>query len=1240
MFINTKEDVVLDDSYWRRKLTEPLPTSVLPTDFQQGKGNEFIGKSVIKPIKKELIEPLYDFSKEHNIDPSLVLLTSYILWVYFNTNEEDILIGNAMRGREGITPIRVHLQDKKTVLSLMSYLGAQLEEDRKHEALLSLTSDQHSQWQSVFHTDQSINVQVELAWGVQFEKDKIISTVSYNQKLFKEKSIRRFIGQYEKIVETMIRENPQLPFDRIQMLTDEEWNLYKQLNETAAPYSKDKTVAQVFDESAKKFASNIALSSDEGKLTYGELNERANEIAHMLIANGMERGDYAAIVMERSMETVMSLLGILKAGGVYIPIDPSYPKERCRYLLNDTGAPFILTKREYMPLLKDLLNNDKKQIIFEIGEAEKGFSKGNVNIPSQPSDLAYIIYTSGSTGKPKGTMLRHDSVINLITDNQRIYHSTEQDVYTQFISYSFDPSVTETFTAFFSGARLHMLSSSERVSIEEFAIAIEREKATAATVPNAFFNQLATHLPPEKKDALKTLKFISVGGEALMYPIIQKWQEKFGTNTEIVNVYGPTECTVLSTYHKVQHNLEESQSSIPIGKPIANYEAYIVNKHGLLCPINVPGELCIAGVGLASGYFNRPDNTADAFVPHLFSVEPNKKMYRTGDLVRLLPSGSIEFVGRKDSQIKVRGFRIEIGEIEAVLAKEPRIQEAVIVTKKMADGNNSLFAFYTVSSQMNVTEAEIRNYLAHHLPEYMVPDRFYQLDEMPLSPTGKIDRKQLMSIENKLKTDKYVAPKNKNQQILADAWQKSLGIPCVGIHDNFFHIGGHSLKVLEILVQVKRYFPFLKIQDFFEYHTIEGLDTYISQYQPIQAEAPTRKSDFELKDLMEPSVLPQTTAIQSRPMRTVFLTGATGYLGSHVLYEILTGTSAHVYCLIRKNSHTSIDAKLKDSMQFYFGDSIIEKLEERVTVIQGDLGQERIGLSITDQNMLIEKIDAIIHCGADVRHFGDAAHFNSVNIEGTKYLLELAQHKKGVHFHHVSTIGIPEELAASQWEYYQENADFNYEVVLENVYNQSKLEAENIVRKAVKDLPVTIYRVGNLTCHSETGKFQRNMDDNAFYRMIKSMLHLRKTPRANWHIDFTPINYASQALVALAGMPKSNGHIFHLCNPVPLTYARFIDQLQELGYELEVEEPADYEDWLLNGEHAPEIEEYLSLAIAQLEGDGAGDSEFIFNSNKTQEFLRDTNVRCAKPDHVFIEKLIAYGVMASYLPERTKNVGE
>lgn len=1035
---------------------------------------------------------------------------------------------------------------------------------------------------------------------------------------------------------TKINEKNTLPINRTQLLTNEEKLLYQALNQTKAFYEKEKTIPELFYQSAAQFADRIALSFDGGMMTYRQLNERSNQIAHMLIENGLQKGDYVAIVMERSQETVLSLLGILKAGGVYVPIDPSYPKERCHYQLNDTGAPFILTKKEHTLLLEDLpLSESYSRTVFTIDGTEATFSKENINVNVAHSDLAYIIYTSGSTGKPKGTMLRHDSVINLITDNQRIYQSTEQDVYSQFISYSFDPSITETFTAFFSGARLHMLTSIERVSIEAFADRIKREKVTAATVPNAFFTQLATHLPGEYKDSLKSLKYLSVGGEALMPAILQKWQEKFGTKTEIVNVYGPTECTVLSSYYKVKTEVKDSQSSIPIGKPIANYEMYIVNTDGQLCPLNVAGELCIAGAGLAAGYLNQPEKTAEAFGPHLFSDDSEKRMYRTGDLVRLLPSGVIEFVGRKDTQIKVRGFRIELGEIETVLSNHPSIQEAVILAKKMADGNNSLFAYYTVTGGMQLEQAEIRTYLASSLPEYMVPDRLIEMQEMPLSATGKIDRKQLAETEIAIPlTSHYDAPENDNQHMLANAWEHVLGIARVGIHDNFFHIGGHSLKVLEILVQVKKHVPFLKIQDFFQYQTIAELDTYISNYQPEHNDTFERTTDFVLKDLMEPSALPVDQIVKPLPMNTVLLTGATGYLGSHVLYELLNNTNVHVYCLIRQNSHATLEEKLKESMQYYFGDAIIPIMDKQVTVIQGDLGKRALNLFVEDEQALIEDIDAIIHCGADVRHFGAADHFHDVNIEGTRYLLELAKRKAGVHFHHVSTIGIPEELAASQGVHAQAHDDFDYDVTLENVYNQSKLEAENLVRNAgMNQIPVSIYRVGNLTCHSETGKFQRNMDDNAFYRMIKSMLYLGKTPEANWHVDFTPINYASQALVALARQSQSNGHIFHLCNPVPLSYLDFIEDMKELGYELEIISADEYENWLLYEDHPKELQEYLSLAIAQLEGDGASDSPFIFNSNKTQEFLKNTDVTCAEPNPTFIRTMIKYGIDKGYFPE-------
>ncbi|WP_336638370.1 amino acid adenylation domain-containing protein [Lysinibacillus fusiformis] len=1018
------------------------------------------------------------------------------------------------------------------------------------------------------------------------------------------------------------------------LLNEEDTLAYQTLNRTMADYDKNITIPQVFYQVAQQFADRIALSYEDGKMTYRQLNQKSNQVAHMLMANGLQKGDYVAIIMDRSKETIISLLGVLKAGGVYVPIDPSYPKERCQYLLHDTGAPFIITKNEYNDLLNDLIHNEfQSPTVLTINQMESGHSQEDLPCNLLPSDLAYIIYTSGSTGKPKGVLLKHSAVINLITDNQRIYHSTEEDVFSQFISYSFDPSVTETFTAFFSGARLHMLASIERLSIEAFAEMIAREQVTTATVPNAFFTQLATHLPIDYRDKLMTLQYLSVGGEALLPAIVQKWQEKFGYSTEIINVYGPTECTVLTSYFKIKSRLTDMQSSIPIGRPIANYEMYVVNTDEQLCPVHVTGELCIAGAGLAAGYLHQPEKTAEVFVPHLF--KPDQKMYRTGDLVRLLPNGVIEFVGRKDSQIKVRGFRIELGEIETVLSNHPIIQESVVIAKKMSDGLNHLFAYYTAANGIQLEEQVLRDYLNNFLPDYMVPERFIELLEMPLSPTGKIDRKQLATLDVSLsRSHLYVAPENDTQHLLANAWEYVLGNSPIGIHDNFFHIGGHSLKVLEILVQVKKHIPFLKIQDFFQYPTIAELDQYISNFQPEDLDVETPPKNIVYKDLMEPSKLPVSETVKPLPMTSVLLTGATGYLGSHVLYELLVTTNAHIYCLIRPSEKATLEDKLKDSMQFYFGHTITKHMENRITVIQGDLGKKNLHLTSEAEQVLIEEIDAIIHCGADVRHFGATDHFNNVNVKGTRYLLELAKGKPGIHFHYVSTIGIPEELAAIRWGPDEAKGDFNYDMQLHSVYTQSKLEAENLVRNAVHDsIPISIYRVGNLSCHSETGKFQRNINDNAFYRMIKSMLYLGKTPSVQWHVDFTPINYASQALVCLANQPAANGHVFHLCNPVSLTYLELIDMIKEFGYDLQVMTKQEYTNWLLHDDHSIEVQEYLALAIAQLEGDGASDSPFIFNCKKTIEFLANARIECAVPNTAFIHQMIEYGIETGYFPK-------
>lgn len=1134
------------------------------------------------------------------------------------------------------------IENIKTFDHILSITKDKLEKSAKypydHKQLLN-EEDYSSLYTSVLSINSSsdINTNSIIHWNINYDETSIRINVSYDADLFKSTTIERFIKYYINILKAVF-ENKNINIYSIDILTEEESVLYTELNNTFSEYPIHVTIPKLFEDAVNNFPENIAISSNEGQYTYSELNTKANQLANGLLEKGLNKGDFVTIFMNRSLETIISILGIIKAGGVYVPLDPEHPEERNSYIVSDTKSPFIVTKATYENKAKDLLSNAQsvKEIILLESDIDN-FSTENPVVNLKSDDLAYVIYTSGSTGKPKGTLIAHEGVVNLVYLIKEQFEIKETDILTQFATYSFDASVWDTFGSLCWGARLHLLSSEERMSADAFADAIYRTKATfIAILPTVFFNQIATYLSEENNYKFDTVKRVSVGGEALSGEIVRAFQRRFNNNIEIVNLYGPTESTVVATGYKIQGLIPEDQANIPIGKPFSNYQVYITNEENKLCPIGVPGELCISSVGLAKGYLHQEEKRNEVFVKNPFNEDGI--IYKSGDIVRLLDNGLIEYVSRKDSQVKVNGHRIEISEIEDNFAKHPEVRDVAIIPKKIND-ETILIAYYTNTTDKTVETSEIKEFLGETLPHYMIPKHIYVLEEMPISPTGKIDRKKLATYEI-VKTEEntdYVAPENEVQEIIADSWQKTLKLDKVSIHDDFFEIGGHSLKIMSILVMLKPHYPKLKISDFFTHKTVAELAMRVKELENEVDESNSSKDSgvWEVKDLNEyPNCIDCKIDSNTTAPKNILLTGATGYLGSHILNDLLHDTDAKIYCLIRKSNNQPLTDKLLSTMESYFDQNVIEMVKERAIPVEGDLEKIMLGLSKEDEMFLKENLDTIIHAAADVRHFGDESHFEKVNIQGTKYLLDIATAKKGIRFHYVSTLGIPEDLALSgQWEQVISKENFDTDLKLESVYTNSKLESEKLVYKAGEEgLAINIYRAGNLTCCSETGHFQKNIDNNAFYRMIKAMLLLGKAPTADCYLDFTPINYASKAIVELVRLNNNIGETFHICNPEQILYSSVVEMINNHGYKIELLDQAEYEKWLFDSS-IDKSQEGLELAIAQLDGDGVKDSDYRFGCPNTVKYLSSAPFKCAEVNQEFINKMINYAVEIEYFPQ-------
>jgi amino acid adenylation domain-containing protein len=629
----------------------------------------------------------------------------------------------------------------------------------------------------------------DLTLSVNEQDEQLHCFWEYATDLFLASTIERMAKHFEMLL-TAILENPEQAISQLPMLTDQEIQQLIAWNDTATDYPLDKTIVDLFEEQVEKTPANIAVVFEEQQLTYQQLNEQANQLAHYLLAlkNQVQMPDnpLIAIAVERSIEMVIGLLGILKAGGAYVPIDPSYPAARIQYMLEDSQAPVLLTQTHLQAQLP-VFTHDCVLVCLDDGEFANQPTV-NPSFKRQAGDLAYVIYTSGSTGMPKGVMIEHHNLSNLLLSLQQSTFITISDKLLAVTTLSFDIAALELYLPLISGSLLHLVTremASDGFILQQLLKYNSFMQATPAT----------WKLLMESDWQAQTPLNIFCGGESLP-PELANFLLK--NSHRLWNVYGPTETTIWSSAYLIQ---TVSNALVSIGKPIANTHIYILDTQKQPLPPGIPGELCIAGHGLARGYLNRPELTAEKFI-EVKIFGKTERIYKTGDLARWLPDGNLEYLGRIDHQVKLRGFRIELGEIETVLTQHEFVKEAVVILYE-ADENKRLVAYLTIEKAAHDEVAVVKDWLKASLPDYMVPSQFMVLDQLPLTPNGKIDRQALSQLSvDTHSLEKWVAPQTDWEKLLADIWAPVLGVEQVGIHNNFFDLGGHSLQAVQLVSKI------------------------------------------------------------------------------------------------------------------------------------------------------------------------------------------------------------------------------------------------------------------------------------------------------------------------------------------------------------------------------------------------------------------------------------------------------
>ncbi len=851
----TEKNLKKQIDYWKEKLRNAPPILELPTDQVRPPIQTFQGSNYQIELPKTLVKRLKQLSQSQGVTFFTLFMAVLKMLLYKWTGQSDLVIGTVIAGRDiseieslmgcfmNFLALRSQLSDQQTLLEVLQQENQTILEAYTHQEcpfekiVEALNVERRLDHNPIYNVALLLhNYPVAPVWGsdlvvenIDFEHqfvvldlkfevydkpEKTYLSCDYSTDLFEFNTIQRLLNYFQLVLQTLV-DCPQEKLQNLSILPkSERQKILVEWNQTQRNYPLEKTLPQLIEAQVATTPDNVAVIFEEQKLTYQELNQKANQLAHYLRKLGIKPDTLVGICVERSLEMVVGLLGILKAGGAYVPIDPEYPDERLSYMIADSQVEVLLTQSF---LLNKLPKSEAKVICLDQDWSTINTEQNsNLDISITAENLAYMIYTSGSTGNPKGAMNKHRGIVNRLLWMQETYQLNENDRVLQKTPFSFDVSVWEFFWPLLTGAKLVMAKPEGHRDSKYLIKLIQQQQITTLHfVPS----MLQIFLEDAEVHKCMSLRRVICSGEALPYDLQERFFDHL--HCQLHNLYGPTEAAIDVTYWQCQphHPLKK----VPIGRPVANTQLYILDAHLQPVPIGVTGELHIGGVQVGEGYFNKPELTEAKFIPNPF--DENTLLYKTGDLCRYLEDGNIEYLGRIDYQIKLRGFRIELGEIEASLVSHPDIKESVVIATK--EQENKRLVAYCVSKKPILPE-NLREYLKTQLPDYMVPSTFMMLDKLPLTPNGKVDRRALPTPDFRPTIKSYVPPQTPTEQAIIDIWSTCLGVETIGVYDSFFDLGGNSLLGTKVISRLSLVLSIeISLSSLFEQPTVKGLAEYL-----------------------------------------------------------------------------------------------------------------------------------------------------------------------------------------------------------------------------------------------------------------------------------------------------------------------------------------------------------------------------------------------------------------------------
>ncbi|PIM71575.1 hypothetical protein CTU88_16110 [Streptomyces sp. JV178] len=949
-------------------------------------------------------------------------------------------------------------------------------------------------------------------------------------ELFSGAAVDEMLRCYRDLLDALTA-SPELPIDSAR--TDE--------TRSAAAESgpvvelPDTSLVDMFAAQAALTPDRVALGGDGTELTYRELDDRVCSLANALMRRGAGPEQIVGIRLPRSVDLVVAILAVLRTGAAYLPLDPDYPADRTAFMVEDARPVVVIDDPQSLVAPEDRASRPPRP---RIG----------------PDSAAYVIYTSGSTGRPKGVVVPHEGILNRILWMQDTYRLDKRDVVLQKTPASFDVSVWEFLWPTSVGAKLVLAAPGGHRDPAYLARLIREQRVT---VTHFVPSMLRAFLREPASRGCTGLRDVFCSGEALGADLVDSFHEALG-GVRLHNLYGPTEASVDVTAFPCT----PGAASVPIGKPVWNTQTYVLDGRLRRVPVGVAGELYLAGVQLARGYLGRPGLTAERFIANPFGP-PGSRMYRTGDLVRRNADGSLLYLGRTDHQVKIRGFRVELGEIEAALCADPAVESAQVVYR------DERLVAYVVTQGAEAGEHEgggagedtggrvdvrrLRSGVRSLLPDHMMPTDYVVLPAFPLTPSGKVDRKALPAPSPVPSSDRsYVKPRSPFEERLCDIWKERLGVPRVGLTDDFFDLGGHSLLAVRIVADARaRLGVEFSIEALFTARTVEALSDTLEEKTALPGHDLVADSELNLRvDLGGGS----TAGVPVDPPRRILLTGANGFLGVFLLRELLDQTEADIHCLVRRAGEESPRIRLERELDRH--GLRIDEHRHRVVVVEGDLARPCLGLGEEGFDRLAHDVDLVVHNGSEVNLALPYERLRAANVEGVREVLRLAgrHHVKPVHY--VSTASVSACLAPASAPVRADSLP-RLEALPMNGYVRSKWVAEKLVRAAREQgVPTTIHRPSTISGHSVTGLGGGAV---AYWQFLRAVVATGTAPEGlDWPENLVPVDFVARALVRLALRPESAGQSFHLTNDSTVRFAELVQQARSLGYSIR---PVDSARW-------------------------------------------------------------------------------